>query len=826
MTLFTKPGVAIASPVTSGGIARPVDNLDMQVWMTEVETVVKAFTSSGGLVYDTRANLYADLAHDANTQAWVIADSTVAYNGIYRKAGASGEGSWSRVADLPYTWIAATDAGAGTANAIVATTLVPLPSVDRAALISLNIYRTNTGSPVTVAFNGGSPLTIADPIGNDMTAGGLTEGAVVAGYIESGMFRILIGLRGWSPVLRLASDGARRVLELYDWTGGQGGKPTTTGYLGASGLAVAIEDAVDLRGPVGLSGDGSGDMVAANYDPNGRIADIFDPANHWHKVPHASSYLRKTSDRIDHDNRWSLFDFIDPAQHADIRDQSTLADLTDEFHSAFDSGEALALPRGLFLVEGLTGVAGLNMRGVDWNSIIKLADGSNAIVMSFTDTSAVWLESFVVDGNKAGQTTTTSHRGIYFLANAAHVDDLFLSGLLVKDTGGQGIMMSGPGAYKCGRNALVEWCRAVDTGHTGFNGGCSIPGYATMWFNCLSLRPALQGFKTGGDHISCEVEGDYSDSGQGEGFETEYFADADQGVITYAACHVRGAGNGWRLNGTNHIVRMRDCTAEEIETSVVTAFGNINELHINGLTGKNFGKRGNRDGGTTGLDLVTLIDVSTADPAKAFLHNLVGKDTQETPTGEYLVYAPDTFREIAIGGNNEARDLKEGAFNFGIATDADVTIRGYTRGWTAEHSSESSTVVGGSAGTYDLKTHTIKRREIRMGTTVEFEERVSFSGTNGTKEVKFQLNAETAISLGNWTSGETDTMTVRGRLWFPSASVVILQLDMITKGTTVATPIHRAYSISSGTDIAIKLTAVMGGTDTATQAYLKISGRR
>lgn len=71
-------------------------------------------------------------------------------------------------------------------------------------------------------------------------------------------------INGWSPILGVATDGARRVLQIVDWTGGDGTKPETGQYIGASGLTSTIASAVDVRGPQGLSGDGSGDMVAAN----------------------------------------------------------------------------------------------------------------------------------------------------------------------------------------------------------------------------------------------------------------------------------------------------------------------------------------------------------------------------------------------------------------------------------------------------------------------------------------------------------------------------------------------------------------------------------
>lgn len=58
---------------------------------------------------------------------------------------------------------------------------------------------------------------------------------------------------GWSPLIRSASDGARRVMEIYDWTGGTGTKPGT-GYISATGLTATIGDAVDYRGVQGIQG--------------------------------------------------------------------------------------------------------------------------------------------------------------------------------------------------------------------------------------------------------------------------------------------------------------------------------------------------------------------------------------------------------------------------------------------------------------------------------------------------------------------------------------------------------------------------------------------
>ena len=64
----------------------------------------------------------------------------------------------------------------------------------------------------------------------------------------------LSGVSGWSPVIAVASDGERRVLQVTDWTGGTGAKPDT-GYIGASGIISGIADATDIRGAQGVQGE-------------------------------------------------------------------------------------------------------------------------------------------------------------------------------------------------------------------------------------------------------------------------------------------------------------------------------------------------------------------------------------------------------------------------------------------------------------------------------------------------------------------------------------------------------------------------------------------
>jgi hypothetical protein len=183
------------------------DKAQIREWGTWVEGIITAFTSgAGNILKTTRAALFADLAHAADTTAWVLGDPTVGYNGIYVKSGASGAGSWTRVSDLPFSFIIANDAGAGTPNAIQATTAIP---VSGSALIWMNVADTNTGTPVTVSFNGGSALTIKTNSGNDVVAGGLTAGMIVMGIVSGSTFW-LVSDQASTAILAAAEAAADR----------------------------------------------------------------------------------------------------------------------------------------------------------------------------------------------------------------------------------------------------------------------------------------------------------------------------------------------------------------------------------------------------------------------------------------------------------------------------------------------------------------------------------------------------------------------------------------------------------------------------------------
>jgi hypothetical protein len=162
---------------------------DIRAWGGYLETMLSGFQVGGGVVFTTRAQAYASLNYDAMKMAWVVLDPTPAFNGVYQKSGASGAGTWTKLANLPYSFYRAQNDGAGSASAIIATNDYPLASTD--SLIVLNITSTNTASPVTVALNGGAPLRIRTSSGNDPVIGGLVAGMLISGYIDGTDFRLI-----------------------------------------------------------------------------------------------------------------------------------------------------------------------------------------------------------------------------------------------------------------------------------------------------------------------------------------------------------------------------------------------------------------------------------------------------------------------------------------------------------------------------------------------------------------------------------------------------------------------------------------------------------
>ncbi|MCP8895357.1 UbiD family decarboxylase [Shinella daejeonensis] len=180
----------VTDGIPSSGPNHPY-KADIRAWAGWLENLVTSGVLSSGPWFATKAAM--TLTYPANTIAIVYNDTTAANNGLYRKSGGSGAGSWIQLTTfLPgYQFVTASPTGASTANAIVATTSPRLPEGDGVALITLPIPQTNTGSTVTVKFDGGVAKTIISASGAPMKAGDLRAGVMVAGFVSGSNFRLL-----------------------------------------------------------------------------------------------------------------------------------------------------------------------------------------------------------------------------------------------------------------------------------------------------------------------------------------------------------------------------------------------------------------------------------------------------------------------------------------------------------------------------------------------------------------------------------------------------------------------------------------------------------
>ena len=230
--------------------------------------VVKAFeamdakamaTSAGAIVRDTLADLGSVTNPPAHQMAWVTGDATAANNGIYENAGSPSAPDWQRRADLPYGLIHMINTGAGTADAIVATSALPLPTPPGAALLTVNILAANTGN---VTLNG-KPLRTNS--GNEIAPGGLTAGSIHAFLDLGDHFRLLsdqasAAVLAGAEAAQLAAEAARDQAEAI--VGFDGSAETVTFDGASSGMAATdVQEAIDE-----LAARGSSAVVATVDD--------------------------------------------------------------------------------------------------------------------------------------------------------------------------------------------------------------------------------------------------------------------------------------------------------------------------------------------------------------------------------------------------------------------------------------------------------------------------------------------------------------------------------------------------------------------------------
>lgn len=151
---------------------------DIRNWGALVGSSISALQAAqtgAALAFDTKANLDASLAYAANTQAFVYADGTPSNNGIYRKIGASGSGSWSKVSALVYGPTPTIALGTVTVTACNTDPAVSIGGTALSPVLNFSFPACN--------YNGGIPL----PTPDSATRGGVFALAPVTHYFMTGL---------------------------------------------------------------------------------------------------------------------------------------------------------------------------------------------------------------------------------------------------------------------------------------------------------------------------------------------------------------------------------------------------------------------------------------------------------------------------------------------------------------------------------------------------------------------------------------------------------------------------------------------------------------
>lgn len=194
----------VTDGVPSSG-AHPPKKAEIREWGTYVEALYAAVQAGGGVVFQTKASM--TLGYAANQIAWVVADATAANNGIYQKQGASGSGSWLKVAELPYSVIYAQNDNSGTANAVKATASVPVSTAAYSQLITVPFTVANTGA-MTLSINNETPRPLVTNTGQAIAAGYMQPGMAAFVQIDgAGKYRLFS--YGDASAIQAAAEAAR-----------------------------------------------------------------------------------------------------------------------------------------------------------------------------------------------------------------------------------------------------------------------------------------------------------------------------------------------------------------------------------------------------------------------------------------------------------------------------------------------------------------------------------------------------------------------------------------------------------------------------------------
>ncbi len=261
---------------------------------------------------------------------------------------------------------------------------------------------------------------------------------------------------GWSPITAIVTDGARRVLQVTDWTGGTGTKPAAPRYISASGFTTVLADAIDIRGTAGATGgagatgaagaDGWSPITAIVTDGERRVLQVTDWTGGTGTKPafpryiSASGFTTVLSDAID----------IRGAAGSGSGSSFTVYEVptfvgnattdTATFAAALATGKPILLTAPVTVNATLVPLANQEIKGVEGADIIvSMANAGPGTIFNLNGLTGVKLKTFKIDGNKAN----TSSLSCITMASSLKCSLIDLDLLNVSGPGEGAVLLSG-----------------------------------------------------------------------------------------------------------------------------------------------------------------------------------------------------------------------------------------------------------------------------------------------------------------------------------------------------------------------------------------------
>lgn len=243
---------------------------------------VESAQNSGVMAFATRVALFGwpNAPAVLPAKAEVLADSTLAYRGVYSNTtGGTGSSAWTKIAELRAEVIEATDAGAGTADAIkVISGATPADG----AILSFAAFRANTSADVTVEVNETLTLDVQTAAGNAPSPGGISVGMLVLGRVDltAGVLRLATDMA--SASIQAAAEAARDAAQGYaeaaaQADAGSGAAAARDEAVAAKNIAASAastsleaEDGAEAAAAISIAASGAAAAAAANAQSSAR----------------------------------------------------------------------------------------------------------------------------------------------------------------------------------------------------------------------------------------------------------------------------------------------------------------------------------------------------------------------------------------------------------------------------------------------------------------------------------------------------------------------------------------------------------------------------